>query len=264
MTHKFCKAPRMADLPKFQQQQYAFTAHIRQPGQVAKPEGIEDRRMGIYRDLLFNNIYNFISNGFPVLHSLYREEAWLKLVRGFFSQHNSHSPYFSAIPKEFLDYLQNEFKPDPEDPPFLLELAHYEWVELALMLLDEQPNWQQIERNGDLLESPPVLSPLAWPLAYQWPVQNISPDFRPEAPLDQPSYLIVYRNAEDAVGFIEANPVTMRLVQLIQENTDKPGKRLLNQLVDELQHPNPTTVLEGGHQTLLRLHNLDIISGTRR
>ena len=254
----------MADRPDFQQQQYAFTAHIRQPDKIAAPEGIEDRRMGIYRDLLFNNIYNFISNGFPILHSLYREEAWLKLVRGFFARHNSQSPYFSEIPKEFLAYLQDEFESGPEDPPFLLELAHYEWVELALMLLDEQPDWQQIERNGDLLESPPVLSPLAWPLVYQWPVQNIGPDFRPETPLAQPSYLIVYRDANDEVGFLEANPVTMRLVQLIQEKTNQPGKALLNQLVEELQHPNPSIVLEGGHQTLLRLHNLQIILGTQK
>ncbi len=47
--------------------QNEFMAHIRKPSQNKKPQGIEDRRMAIYRDLFFNNIVGFISSGFPVL-----------------------------------------------------------------------------------------------------------------------------------------------------------------------------------------------------
>ncbi len=51
----------------FIQQQYDFAAHIRNPEQNPAPAGIEDRRMGIYRELFYNNVEGFLSNGFPVL-----------------------------------------------------------------------------------------------------------------------------------------------------------------------------------------------------
>ena len=52
-------------------QLYEFAAHIRDPENKPAPENIEDRRMGIYRDLFFNNIEGFLSGTFPVLKRLY-------------------------------------------------------------------------------------------------------------------------------------------------------------------------------------------------
>ncbi len=251
----------MAELPNFKKHQYAFTAHIRDPENNPLPAGVEDRRMAIYRELLFNNVNSFLENSFPVLRSLYRDESWLKLARNFFANHQSKTPYFLEIPQEFLDFLQSEYHPIHEDPPFLLELAHYEWVELALTVADEGTDTDNIDRNGDLLAGIPVVSPLAWLLVYQWPVHRISPDYRPNQPPENPSYLIVYRDNEDTVQFIEANPVTARLMQLMQENKDQPGRELLQQVADEIEHPDPEIVLQGGHQTLVRLYKKGIVSG---
>ena len=46
--------------PTFKKHQYEFTAHIRDPERNARPDGIEDRRMGIYRDLFYNNVEGFL------------------------------------------------------------------------------------------------------------------------------------------------------------------------------------------------------------
>ena len=56
-----------------------FAAHIRDPQSAVAPEGIEDRRMGIYRDLFFNNIRNFLSANFPVLKTLFDDKGWEEL-----------------------------------------------------------------------------------------------------------------------------------------------------------------------------------------
>jgi len=53
--------------------QTGFAAHIRDPQNKPAPDGIEDRRMGIYRELFFNNIKSFISSNFPVLKTLFSE-----------------------------------------------------------------------------------------------------------------------------------------------------------------------------------------------
>jgi len=251
----------MAELPDFKQQQYKFTAHIRDPENNPLPDGVEDRRMAIYRDLLFNNVNSFLEGSFPVVRSLYRDEAWLKLARKFFAQHHSSTPYFLEIPQEFLAFIETEYKPTHEDPPFLQELAHYEWVELALMVSSEEPELTTIDPHGDLLTNRPVASPLAWSLAYQWPVHRLGPDYRPDTPPEIPTYLIVYRDVEDEVKFIETNPVTARLMQLIQENKSASGLALLQQVVEELNHQNPDIVIQGGHQTLIRLHKAGIVLG---
>lgn len=251
-------------IPEFQRAQYAFTAHVRDPNVNARPADIEDRRMAIYRNLFYNNIQGFIANGFPVLRQLYNDTDWHRMTRDFFAHHRSHTPYFLEISQEFLKYLQDERAPQPEDPPFIKELAHYEWVELALSVSEDEPDWARIDPAGDLLNGRPVLSPLAWLLSYQYPVHKIGPDFRPEVPGEQPTYLLVHRDAQDKLGFMEVNPVTARLVALLEESPESTGSELLVRIAEELKHPQPEQVMQGGAQTLTQLHGAGVVLGTWR
>ena len=247
--------------PDFISTQFEFTAHIRDPKNNQLPSGIEARRMKIYSELFYNNIESFISSGFPVLKELYGSENWHKMVRDFFITHRCQTPYFLEISQEFLAYLQNERKPQPEDPAFLLELAHYEWVELALMISEENISIKDINPNGDLLENHPVISPLAWSLAYQYPVHKIGPDFIPDSVPDSPSYLIVYRDRNDKIEFMEVNPVTARLIQLLNENDQMSGRQALEQIAEELQSNNPDMIIEKGHEALQELQQQGILLG---
>ena len=248
---------------QFKQAQYAFTAHIRDPQAHPLPEGVEDRRMAIYRELLYNNIEGFLSNSFPVIRSIYNDDDWHRMVRDFFARHRSKTPYFLEIAQEFIDYLHNEREPQPEDPAGLIELAHYEWVELALSVSEESPDMRNIDANGDLLAGHPVLSPLAWPLAYNFPVHQMGPDNLPDAS-EQPHYLVVYRNRKDEVKFMQINPVTARLLHLLQEDPDISGRAAIEQIIDEMQHSAPDQVLQAGHEALRKLQGHGIILGTSR
>ena len=249
--------------PDFIRKQFEFTAHIRDPEANKIPDGIEARRMKIYSDLFYNNIEGFISSGFPVLRELYSDDNWHKMVRDFFITHRCQTPYFLEISQEFLAYLQTERKPQNEDPDFLLELAHYEWVELALMISEESIDIQSINPNGDLLESHPVISPLAWSLAYQYPVHKISSDFIPDITPDSPSYLVVYRDRNDSIEFMEVNPVTARLIQLLNENELMSGQQALQQIASELQSDNTDVIINAGHDALKELQEQGILLGVK-
>jgi hypothetical protein len=250
-------------LPAFKKHQYEFTAHIRDPEKNAAPGGIEDRRMGIYRELLYNNIEGFISSGFPVLRKIYSDKNWHSMVRDFFARHQSHSPYFLEISQEFIDYLENERKPQDEDPAGLIELAHYEWVEMALHVSDETVNMSRINANGDLLTQRPVFSPVAWPLVYQFPVHTMGPDKLPEEAPEQATYLVVYRNRNDQVRFLEINPVTARLISLLQENEFYTGLDAIERIIEEMNHPSPDVVKQGGLVALQELQQYGIVLGTQ-
>ena len=253
----------MPEPPSFRELQYRFAAHLRDPEHHAAPVDVEDRRMAIYRDLFFSNIKGFIDSGFPVLRKLYTDRDWSAMARDFYARHQSHTPLFAEIAQEFLKYLQDERIPQPEDPPFLLELAHYEWVELALSISEETPDLDRIDVSGNLLEGIPALSPLAWLLSYSYPVHRIGPEFRPGAPDPQPTYVVVYRNLADEVKFMLVNPVTARLIALMQERPEANGRVLLEQIAQELGHPDSNVVMQGGAQTFTQLHKADIVLGTK-
>jgi uncharacterized protein len=121
----------------FQETQLAFAKHLRAPDLYPAPLDIENRRMQIYRELIYNNIENLVAVVFPVLRSLLPDKQWHAIMRDFIHKHQCHSPYFLEISQEFLQYLMQERKPQETDPPYLIELAHYEWMELALDVSDE-------------------------------------------------------------------------------------------------------------------------------
>ena len=97
----------------------------------------------------------------------------------------------------------------------------------------------------------PRLSPLAWLLCYQYPVHHIGPGFRPDA-LTQPTYLVVYRDRQERVRFMELNAVSARLVELTRDNTTATGARLLQDLAAETGMPAPD-LLEFGAAQLTEL-----------
>lgn len=249
--------------PDFINKQFEFTAHIRDPENNPIPAGIESRRMNIYNELFYNNIEGFISSAFPVLKTLYSSEDWHKMIRDFFKSHRCKTPYFLEISQEFLAYIQTERSPHAEDPAFIIELTHYEWVELALMISEETNSIDGINPNGDLLTMHPVISPLAWSLAYQYPVHKINVDFIPDTPPETPSYLVIYRDRNDSVEFMEVNPVTARLIQLINEDEAMTGQQVLKQIAEELQSNTPDLIFEKGLEALQELQQQGILLGVR-
>ena len=255
----------MVELPLFKQAQYEFSAHIRDPKLNPRPVDIEARRMKIYNELFFNNVEDFIANTYPVLKEITPEQQWQEMIRDYFSNHLSHTPLFPEMPREFLKYLEEE-RENKNDPNFINELAHYEWVELALMTsdLDENVNWDNIDIDGDLLNNSPILSPLAWSLSYQYPVHQISNDFIPDEASEHPIYLLVYRDNNDEVHFMELNPVTAQLIQLITKKPNLTSKQILELIAEQMQHPKPKTVIEGGHQIIQDLKNRNIILGVNK
>ena len=69
-----------------------------------------------------------------------------------------------------------------------------------------------------LLDSGFAVSPLAWPLRYRFPVHRIGVDFQPVATPAAATWLIVYRDRGDRVGYLESNPATTRLLALLGED----------------------------------------------
>ena len=231
----------------FTDTQYQFAGHIRDPEHKPAPDNIEQRRMNIYRELFYNNIEGFVSNAFPVLRKLTADETWHAMIRDFMIKHHCKSPLFHEISREFLTYLEDE-RDLRNDPVFIKELAHYEWVELALSISDADIDELKLDQIQDPLNEKFNTSALAWPLVYHYPVHQIGPDFQPQKASDTPVFLLVYRSNDDRVTFMELNPVSARLIDLLNEG--QTGQQAAELIAQELQHANAQVVIDGAHALL--------------
>ncbi len=233
--------------------QHAFMAHIRDPESNPCPNDIEDRRMAIYRGLFFNNIEGFLASAFPVLKSLYHEEAWLALVRRFFAEHQANSPYFLEISQEFLEYLATGYEPLATDPPFMLELAHYEWLELDVATRFAEDDERPLEQ-GECGEAGLQFSNTASLVGYRYPVQQISPDYRPEeASGEGQHFIVVYQDADKEVQFLAVNAMTALMLQTIQSSPGITLNALVKVLSTHLPQFSAEQLEQGARATVTSL-----------
>ena len=243
--------------------QRAFTTYVRDPQQAQPPLEIPLERMQLYAQLVFGNVERVMSNMFPVLKSLLSEVRWRELARGFFRDHDMHDPLFQSMPREFVSYIEG-LTPAADDPPFVLELAHYEWVDYALSIDTTEIDLTKVEREGCLLSGTPLLNPLVWMLSYQFPVHR----FRDEAPLATapaaPTYLVAYRDLEDCSGYFELNSVSARLMELLDESDGQCGAELLRRLAIESGADYNDVFIAAGRDMLESLRARDIVLGVRR
>ena len=241
------------------EQQYQLAAHLRDPAANPAPPGLEERRLSIYRELFFNNIEGLLAGNFPVIRKTLGDADWRRLARQFYAQHRSQTPLFAEIGREFIRYLQDRAGSGHEDPGWLAEMAHYEWVELGLQIADDEVPLHAAD--GDLLAGVPVLSRFAWPLAYAWPVQHIGPDYQPPTPPAAPTLVLVRRDAQFEIRFAELSPLVFRLLELLRAGQSS-GRQVLEQLAAEAGADDLPAFIEQGRAMLERMREEGTLLGT--
>lgn len=219
----------MPDLASFQQFQYQFTRHLRDSQQPI-PAGVATERIDVYAELLFNNLRGFIDACCPICHEIVGEPRWTELIRAFYIEHRCHSPLFRDIPREFVHWLRDNPQHQTDLPPFIADLAHYEWLELAADVHPAQVfgACELADVLGSSLQANPTLQLGIYP----WPVQHISTQFQPDTPDATPTSLAVYRDHNDIVHFTQLNPLSAHLLSLLQAQP-LSGQAALAQLASD-------------------------------
>ena len=258
--------------PHFQVLQQQFADCIRDPEITYAPVGeqpIEIRRLNVYQQLFFNNIEGFFSQIFPVCAEILGQERWLQIIREYMLKHRSRTPLFHELGEEFLAFVESEFTPLESDPEFLLELAHYEWVELALSVsteidFDKEPSQQISQLVEADLDLSYKLSPVAWPLAYEWPVHRLSKAFQPSDKPEQVTTLLVYRSEKNNKEVTDFMILTNLLYQwLIMIETSASAKEAFDIVAQPYGFP-PDQFIDFALQTLQSLVDLGLIKAVTK
>ena len=188
-----------------------------------------------------------------MLMELFSKDQQTELVRDFFINHACHSPYFLKISEEFLEYLlhcQLDFLPE-----FAYQLAHWEWMELYADVYQNSRE-QTVISEVDFEKGAISIIESAWCQAYDYPVHQISADNPCQAAT---SYLMVYRNQQLDVSFIELNPLSAMLFQRLQENQGLTAEAILQGIARQ-QNMDVNQVVQGGRQILLQWCDLDLLT----
>lgn len=238
---------KAANLRDFQS---GFAKHLRDPSRAARPVGVPARPAKIYQELLFNNITGFIDTCFPVAKSLFSRTRWRALCRSFFRDWPSHTPIFSRIPEQFVNYVQAH-QSALKVPVYLPDLLHYEWLELDVDTAADKPSGSADSRRL-------TINPSVRYARYQWPVHRIGAAYRPRKP--KPTVLLVHRDAGHAVRFMEINEITAQLLDILADGP-QTSQDALKILAKRMGHANPDALQVHGRQLLAGFIQQHIITG---
>lgn len=244
--------------------QAQFARHLRDPQANPPPAGVPTDRIDLYVELVYGKLEDSLSACFPLVREVLGDTAWHGLVRDFIARHHCVSPLFRQVPDEFAAYLRGG-RTEPGDPPFLAELAHYEWLELFLAVA-EAPDPAAFDPEGDVMADIPVFAPTATLARYRYPVHRLGSKPRPRnqilAPDAEPFFILGFRDADGEVNFVEVSTATTRLLELLWTG-DKSGRTALAELAEALGHPDCTALSAFGAEILWNLKRQGALLGTR-
>lgn len=242
--------------------QAAFTAHLRDPERHAGPDDVSPARLALYRELLLGNVDEFLARAFPVLRACLSDERWRALVAEYFASHRARTPLAPRMAEEFLAWLAT-LDHASLDPPWLLELARYEWLEADVLLDPRELHEVVVDADADPLIDTVVLNPVLHVARYAHAVHRITPAAPPSAPAESPVWLVVYRKRDERAAFMELNDVAARLLQLFGDGEGRGGEQALAVIAAELKHPRPAAVIDSGRALLADFLARDIVLGAR-
>ena len=238
--------------------QHTFTHNLRNPDNMCTVTNVTPDRMKLYQELVYNNIESIVRQAFPVITSILSSQQWHTLIQKFIQQNEGDSPYFFQLSEQFVEFL-GSLETETLYYPFLLELAHYEWIELDVELeKDEEKSHGNISEIK-IYATPLKIQPTVRVLGYFYPVHKISKDYLPSKPTKQPIFLVVYRNVYFNVKFMEVNVLTAQLIEVIS-TTNATIDQALSLVANNLQLEQTSEFLTSGKQLCLSLITKNILA----
>jgi uncharacterized protein len=96
---------------------------------------------------------------------------------------------------------------------------------------------------------------------YRFPVHRIGPGYQPDAAPATPTYLLVYRDPDDRVRFMELNAMSYALLERLRIRPDQTARAVLIALAESCGHPDAAQVVRSGAALLQDLRTRAVVVG---
>ena len=248
-------------LSTFQDAQQKLTAHLRDPKTNPAPQGVEDRRIGIYRRLVFGNLSRLLGASLPLTREQLGSKHFGLLVRDFLREHRAATPYFPRLAVELRLWHQNAKTNRPHDPPWLGDLIHYETEKRLLKRMTAPPAERAVDPRGDVLDGIPAPSPLVRLLTLRHPVHKSKHGKMEYKAPEMPVFLLLRRDRAGRVLTQELGVLTAGLLALVLDDGRKTGSALLEAMLQQAPPESRPALLEQGRQQLRRFRRSGVLLG---
>lgn len=138
-------------------------------------QGVKEKGIKYYRELIFNIVWDGITNAYPIMTEFLGEDNMKELVHRFFSRHKCLNPQVWAMPKEFMDYVNAYEKELINTHKFLSELMLFEWKEIELYMMPDKKSFDCIKKGSEYSDKL-VINPEIEIIHLQYPVFLIHPE----------------------------------------------------------------------------------------
>lgn len=168
----------------------------------------------LYRDLVRTALEEPLLDTFPIAQALLtREGVWDEAVAAFLHSRTVSSPYYRDVAPAFVAWLA-ESRWGQDRWPFLLQLAHYEVLEVDVLRHPDTPPPLGLLPEP-ALDRVAVLDPAARNVAYGFAVQTATIEAPDPAPAC--AWLLCHRDRDGAFRVLELSPHVSALLARSQE-----------------------------------------------
>jgi hypothetical protein len=162
-------------------------------------------RFLIYRKLVHNRLRAATRESIPRCAARRGKDKFIADFAAFMEACACSSPYLRDIPAEFVEWVVTRWREDPEVPPYLGDLARHELLEGDVR---NDPDGGEAPTGKALaLDATLLFDGSARLMHYDFAVHKLSyaTDDRSDPP-EQSTHLLVYRDAEVKVRYLELTP----------------------------------------------------------
>ncbi len=150
-------------------------------------------RLLAYRDLARTALEDPLPDGFPITHALLEEaDLWSDCLDAFLASRSIQSPYYRDVNPSFVAWLASSGW-GQERWPFLLQLAHFEYIEVEILRWPDEPPLNDLKVTP-AADSHVVFDGATRNLAYAYRVHEATKE-DPE-PKAGETFLLGYRDSE--------------------------------------------------------------------
>jgi hypothetical protein len=171
----------------------------------------EWQRMQVYRRLLRQGLFEAVEVAIPrVIARL--GDVFSEYFDRFLVERGPRTHYLRDVTRELLDFCEPLWKDDPRVPAYMLDLACHENAQIEIGAMQTRPLGSE---PGELvLERPVVFVEAARLVRYANAVHRLSESLADRSePSAEPTALLVYRNPEHEVRYLELTPLAAAILE---------------------------------------------------
>jgi hypothetical protein len=240
----------------FRLYQFALARHLRDPLGVPAPDGVSAPAVLACTQEMAHNLNELLMPAFANTRAVLGEDLWQHTLRLFLHDAPTHAPWATSVQEVYVKFLGHNTLVQ-HLPPWLEDLAHFEWLQSAVAAADVV--WPAHDPHGDVLQKVVVMNPTHVEVMYDWSVQRINLTHKPFEM--QSTYLSIVRDVRDKVCITESSRFRRHLIDLLRQG--QTGAQAFKALADWLEHPDVAAFTQEGLPVLKQLQREGVVLGTQ-